>query len=84
MTVSLFELTQTSEHQAEYDSEPLLGAFVYVGRVAFWLSALGLQLQQSGSLISFNVIRLTNNHLLLALEYRCSHHTGRLCIVGVE
>jgi hypothetical protein len=82
--VALFELTQTSEHRAEYDSGLLLVAFVYVGRVAFWLGALGLQLQQSGSSIGFGVIQLTSNHLALALEHRCSHLTGRLCMVGVE
>jgi hypothetical protein len=55
-----------------------------VGRVAFWLGILGLQLQQSGSPIGYDVIRLANNHLALALEYRCSHLSGRLCMIDAE
>lgn len=82
--IALFELTQTSEYRTECDSGLILVAFVYVGRVAFWLGGLGLQLQQSGSSIGFGVIQLTSNHLALALEHRCSYLTGRLCMVGVE
>ena len=57
MIVVLFEPTRASEHRAECDGGPLLGAFIYVGHVAFWLGTLGLQLQRSGFPIDFDVTR---------------------------